>query len=407
MNTLFIHQNFPSQFTHLAAALARRGNRVVGLGLSPQAVPGVEVMAYTLSQHPHPALDGLLQESASNTLRGEGAALAALQLKEQGFAPDLVCVHPGWGEAFFLRDIFPKSRILCYLEYYYHAFGADSNFDPEFPHQSYPQRFHLRMKNTPFLPALETMDRGVCPTAWQKSLFPACYRDRIEVIHDGIDTTAVRPSAQVVVTLKRDNLTLTPDDEVVTYVARSLEPSRGYHIFMRALPELLGRRPKAHVLIVGDHTTSYSPRPVDGRSYKDIYLNEVAAQLDMSRVHFLGKLRYAQFLAILQVSTAHVYLTVPFVLSWSVIEAMSAGCLLVGSATPPVREVIRHGENGLLFDYFSPSHLADTVATALERRDEMLPLRQQARRTAVERYDLETVCLPRQFKLIEDLLFSP
>jgi glycosyltransferase involved in cell wall biosynthesis len=201
----------------------------------------------------------------------------------------------------------------------------------------------------------------------------------------------------------RNNLTLTVQDEVITFVSRNLEPCRGYHRFVRSLPEIMARRPKAHVLIVGGDGVSYSAPSAEGLSYRQIFLEEVKEQVDWSRVHFLGKIPYADFLCVLQLSSVHVYLTYPFVLSWSMLEAMAAQALVVGSATAPVTEVIRHGENGLLVDFFSSEGLVNAVCEVLDHPDRMLEIRQQARRTILERFDLATVCLPRQIELIETL----
>ena len=198
-------------------------------------------------------------------------------------------------------------------------------------------------------------------------------------------------------------LTLGRDDEVITFVNRNLEPYRGWHVFARTLPEILRRRPKAQVLIVGGDEVSYGAKPKDGISFRQRYWEEVADRVDASRVHFLGKLPYAQFTRVLQVSGAHVYLTYPFVLSWSTLEAMSLGALVIGSRTPPVDEVIRDGENGLLVDFFDQKGIADAVDRVFEHPDRMQALRDAARRTAVERYDLKRVCLPRQLEIIEGL----
>ncbi len=223
------------------------------------------------------------------------------------------------------------------------------------------------------------------------------------MIHDGIDTVKVKPDATVKMQLARDNLTLTVRDEVITFVSRNLEPCRGYHQFMRALPEIMARRPQTHVVIVGGDEVSYSAPPAGGQTYRQQFLEEVKDRIDVSRIHFLGKIPYSDFIRVLQLSSVHVYLTYPFVLSWSMLEAMAAQALVVGSATAPVTEVIRHGENGLLVDFFSSEELVNAVCEVLDHPDRMLEIRRQARRTILERFDLRSVCLPRQVELIERL----
>jgi glycosyltransferase involved in cell wall biosynthesis len=220
------------------------------------------------------------------------------------------------------------------------------------------------------------------------------------VLHEGIDTVRARPDRDATVALARDNLVLRAGDEIVTFVARNLEPYRGYHQFMRTLPRILAERPRARAVIVGGDGVSYGSSPPDGGSWKTRILREVAGDLDMSRVHFLGRVTHNALLRLLQISAAHVYLTYPFVLSWSLLEAMSAGALIVGSDTAPLREVIEHGRNGLLCDFFDNAGLADLVVGALENPTRHAALRQAARRTVVERFDLEAVCLPRWRRLI-------
>src|SRR5439155_7868886 len=222
------------------------------------------------------------------------------------------------------------------------------------------------------------------PTLWQQSRFPRVYRPGIRVIHDGIDTDRVTPGR--------------PQDELITYVSRNLEPYRGFHTFVRAIPEIQRRRPKARIVIVGGDEVSYSPRLPTGETYRARLLRELEGKIDLSRVHFVGKLPYSDYVSVLRSSSVHVYLTYPFVLSWSLIEALSAGCLVVASRTPPVEEAIRHGENGLLTDFFSTEEIAASVDEALKGRHEHL--REAARRTAVEGYDLSRVCLPQQLNLV-------
>jgi glycosyltransferase involved in cell wall biosynthesis len=216
--------------------------------------------------------------------------------------------------------------------------------------------------------------------------------------HEGIDTALVRPNPEAELTLKDYGLTLTARDEVITYVARNLEPYRGFHTLMRALPEIQNRRPSAHIIIVGAEAVSYSPSPPKGQTYKQKMLAEVGAQLDMRRIHLMGQVLYETLLRIYQISSVHVYLTYPFVLSWSLLEAMSAGCAVVASRTAPVEEIMTDGLNGHLVDFFDPAKLAARVDEVIETPN--IEIRKQARRTVVERFDLQTICMPRQIELL-------
>jgi glycosyltransferase involved in cell wall biosynthesis len=235
----------------------------------------------------------------------------------------------------------------------------------------------------------------MAPTRWQQRQFPAPYASRLNVVHDGIDTDLASP-------LQNENRK--EEEELVTYVARNLEPYRGFHVFMRAIPHLQRLRPRAKIVIVGGDEVSYSPRLPAGETYRARLLRELDGRIDLSRVRFLGKIPYAEYLALLRRSSVHVYLTYPFVLSWSLLEAMACGCLVVGSRTAPVEEVIADGENGLLVDFFSPEQIAARVDHALSRQNDLSHLRDKARKSVVERFDLKRVCLPAQLSLVERLM---
>jgi glycosyltransferase involved in cell wall biosynthesis len=322
-----------------------------------------------------------------------------LELNAAGFVPDLVVGHPGWGETWMVKDVWPGARLLAFQEFFY---GADLNFDPEFPEPEQEGRFRLRVKNAGLLPGLESMDWGLSPTEWQRQQFPSDYRRRISVIFDGVDSRRVCPERVPRLTLGTPEVTLEEGDEIVTFVNRNLEPYRGYHVFMRALPRLFQLRPQARVVIVGGEGCSYGSPPPRG-NWRDLFLAEVRERIDLSRVHFVGMLTYGALTNLFRMSRCHVYLTYPFVLSWSMIEAMSCGALVLGSRTGPVEEVIRDGHNGLLFDFFDTEAIAVRVTEVLAQPERFQALRQQARRTVVERYDLLSQCLPRQLELVQAL----
>ncbi|MET7242082.1 glycosyltransferase family 4 protein [Methylobacterium sp. EM32] len=401
MRVLFVHQNFPGQYRHVAPALAARpGTEVVALGINPApALPGVRHIRYAVAGRSTPGIHPLAASFETATLRGEAAARAARALRDEGFHPDVICGHSGWGETLFLKDVWPRARLLTFAEFYYGATGADSGFDPEFP-AGEGDALRTRARNAGQLLAFEASDRLVSPTAWQASRIPAVFRDRLSVIHDGIDTDLLKPDPGARITLGRDRLSLGAADEVVTFVNRNLEPYRGYHSFMRALPEILRRRPRARAVIVGGSDTSYGAKPPAGRTWREIFLDEVRGELDLSRVHFVGKIPYRDYVDLLRVSGVHVYLTYPFVLSWSMLEAMALGACVVGSATPPVEEVIRHRENGILVDFFAKDAIAEAVVSVLADPGSASPLRKAARQTALA-YDLTRVCLPAHLRLIE------
>jgi len=401
MKVLFVHQNFPAQYRHLAPALAKRGDVAVALGENPgEALPGVRHLRYK----PPPSQGGkdthrYVRRFENAVFRGQQVARGALSLKARGFSPDLVCCHPGWGEGLFLRDVWPDAKLLYYFEYYFRSAGGDVGFDPP-GEVSIDDAGRVRTLNATHLMSLEQADWGQTPTRWQHSRFPDWAQARMSVVHEGVDTRAIRRRENAEYALP-DGRKLRRGDEVVTFIARGLEPYRGFPNFMRSLPEILARRPAAQVVMVGGDEPHYGSKPPDGGTWKETLLAELGGRLPLERVHFTGKVPHAALLDLLSLSSAHVYLTYPFVLSWSMLEAMSLGCLVIGSATAPVQEAIEDGVNGLLVDFFSPDAIAAAVVRALADPAATAPLRAAARRTVQERYDLRDVCLPGQIALAD------
>lgn len=388
---------------HLARHLsAIPGNEVVFITQRKDvALPGVKNIVYRPQRPVTQGVHHYLLETETGVLNAQAVARAALSLKESGFVPDVMLGHNGWGEIWYLKDVFPQTPLIGYFEFFYRFRGADVGFDSAEP-QIFDTAPRIRTKNLGNLIALDSVDLGQTATRWQRSLYPERYQSMLHAVHEGIDTRLVAPNPDARLRLPNSGMDLSRDDEVVTYVARNLEPHRGFPIFMRSLPAVLKRRPNAQVLIVGGDEVSYGHRLPDGKTHKQLMLDELGQSLDLARVHFLGKVSYLSYLQILQLSKVHVYLTYPFVLSWSMLEAMSAGCLLVASETAPVEEVIRDGENGLLVDFFSPDEIAERVIAALEAgRNGYADIRLNARRTIVENYDLKSICLPAQLRLLE------
>lgn len=412
MRFLFIHQNFPGQFKFLAPALAATPtNEVHALcrdtGLS-SAWQGVRLHYYAPSRSSSVEIHPFAAETETKLIRADAVLQRAQAMRADGFVPDVIVAHPGWGESLFLKDIWPTAKLGIYCEFFYHTDGLDVGFDPEFGEVDIAERCRVQMKNLNMLMHMQVADAGIAPTHFQAQTFPAWFRDKIRVIHDGIDTEQVRPNPKIQIQLT-PHLTLSRDDEVITFVNRNLEPYRGYHSFMRALPEILRQRPRAHILIVGGDAVSYGAAPASGTSWKQIYLEEVRAQIadaDLARVHFLGNLPYDYFIPLLQLSSVHVYLTYPFVLSWSLLEAMSAGCAIVASDTAPVREAIQDGETGRLVNFFDAASLTAQICRLLDTPEERQRLGTNARQFVIEHYDLRMVCLPAQLDWIADLMHS-
>lgn len=409
MRLLFIHQNFPGQFKSLAPALAADPhNTVVAMTMQDISVhewQGVKLVRYSPARGSTPNIHPWIIDFESKVVRAEACFRAALQLRDQGFTPEVIIAHPGWGESLFLKDVWPKARLGIYCEFFYRQEGADMNFDPEFPRKDPGEICRLRLKNINNLLHFDIADAGISPTRWQASTFPEPFRSKIAVVHDGIDTQALTPNSQIGLTINK-NTSLTKKDSVLTFVNRNLEPYRGYHIFMRALPEILKRYPHTHVMIVGGDGTSYGAKPKGGATWRDIFANEVRPCISddkWERVHFLGNIPYNIFIALLQLSTVHVYLTYPFVLSWSLLEAMSIGCAIVASNTSPVREAIQHDKTGRLVDFFNIKGIAEEVCSLLDSPSSRERLGKNARFFAQNNYDLKSICLPRQLEWVTSL----
>lgn len=385
MKILFVHQNMPAQFKHLAPALAEDGHQVRFLTQTVRAaLPGVESEIYAAppkSPPGHPYL-GLLEPAVRN---GQQVARALQAMQRKGFAPDLVIAHSGWGEPLFVKDVAPRARLIVYAEYFYQPRGADIGFDPEEPF-SIDMVCRTRLKNAHLLAALEACDAAVTPTRWQRDSHPRPYWPKLRQIHEGLDLARLvrRPEAS----LRTPNGTLLQRGmPIVTYVARNLEPYRGLRTMVRAIPAILAAAPEAHIVLVGGRGTSYGRRPPSPHAD---WLSAMQAEVpvDPARVHCLGYLDYERYLDLLSLSRAHVYLTYPFVLSWSMLEAMAMGAPLVASDTAPVREVIQHGWNGLLTDFFDPDALARTVAGLLSG-SMAASLTARARATVERQYPVE------------------
>ena len=375
MKVLFIHQNFPGQFLHLAADLAKqKRNKVVALSIYQQPVPeGVELRPYTLLRQSASETHPLLHNQEAHILRAEACASAAFQLKREGFVPDIIIAHPGWGEALFMKDVFPQAKLLIYCEYYYAHEGQDVGFDPEIPTLNFEQRCRLRLKNITNLLSMEIADAAISPTQWQKSTYPSWAQEKISVIHEGINQARLHYNPNAKLTLaasgNHKEINFKPGDELLTYVSRNLEPVRGFQIFMRTLPEVQRLRPNAHTIVVGGNDISYGHHAPNGLSWKDHLLAEVGEQLDMNRIHFVGKVPYNNYLDILNVSRVHAYWTTPFVLSWSFLEAAISGTCVVASDTPPVQEFAER-LGVITLPFFDHGMFADTLVERLSTKNE-------------------------------------
>ena len=392
MNILFVHQNFPGQYRQIVEWLgARGGHQIVFLTqrTNVPAIPGVRLVSY--KSHHRSAKDSYALSRYFEDCMGAayGAMLACRDLNVAGFVPDVVVGHVGWGELSLIKNVWRNVPIIGYWEYFFLSEGGSVGFDREFP-ASPDSHLVMKARNAINYLTLPDIDLGQSPTHWQMNTYPAEFRRQSYVCHDGIRTDRLLPNPTAGVPLSRLGRTVTADDEVFTYMSRNMEPTRGFHVFMRSLPTILAQRPNARVLIVGGNEASYGNASTTEGGYRADLEREVGDRIDWSRVHFLGRLPYADFRRVIQISRCHIYLTVPFVLSWSLLECMSMQATIIASDTEPVREVVTHGETGLLVDYFSPDALAKQVIEVLSHPAEYGHLGPAARNHVVEHYDFLT-----------------
>ncbi|WP_415770864.1 glycosyltransferase family 4 protein [Pseudomonas sp. LB3P38] len=386
MNLLIIHQNFPGQFRHVAlAALSRPSITVTAIGRdTAPGVSGVKLFRYRPLRKKSDDVHPYLHKYEEAILDGQQVLRVLSKLKQEGYCPDVILAHPGWGETLFVKDVYPGTPLIHFCEYYYHSKGADMGFDPEFP-CAVDASSRLRLLNSMHLLNLEQCDVGISPTHWQRSLFPPNYHSKIHVIHEGVPLQSPEPVPVTSVKLPGGHV-IKAGQSIVTYVARNLEPYRGFHSFMRAIPYIQAQCPDAQIVIVGGDGVSYGRMPVGHENWRSKMVAEL--KVDLSRVHFSSKLPYTTYRAVLQVSKVHVYLTYPFVLSWSLLEAMASGCVVIASDTAPVKEVVVDGVNGVLVDFFDSEAMAGKVCNILKSSDDFSLIKESAISTA-SRFDVK------------------
>lgn len=387
-DVLFIHSNFPGQFGDIAKMLMADGYRCAAIG--SKTAPGIPNMPIARWSHDKGTTQGIFPSAIraeADLIRGRAAAEAAIKLREQGFAPKLIIGHPGWGETVAMRQVFPDARIVLFGEFYYQAQGTDIDFDHEFEPPDFERGFTGYAKNATLAMTYADADAIVCPTQFQANTLPAVFHPKIRIIHEGVNVDAAHPDPDVKFELA-DGRVLDRSTPVFTHINRHLEPLRGLHPFMRALPDALAEAPDAHAVIIGNESASgYGARPPKGKTWKQVFWEEIEGRVDASRVHFLGRVDHARMLKALQVSAAHVYFTYPFVLSWSLLEAMASECLVLASDTAPLHEVVVDGENGRLLDFFDTRALSTAMVEAALHPERFAEMRKAARRTVVSGYD--------------------
>lgn len=405
MNILFVHQNFPGQFKFLAPALLAKGHSVNALCIGEnqkQPKNKINIFYYQIKRSTTKDIHPYVSDFETKVIRGEACYLKGIEIKKNGFYPDVIISHHGWGESMFLHHVWPNAKIGLYCEFFYKISGADVGFDPEFESTKSFDHNRIQLKNINNYVHFENASKAISPTFWQASTFPSFFRKKITVIHDGIDTKFLRPNKNASLIINK-TINISSNDEIITFVNRNLEPYRGYHIFMRSLPKILKERPNLKVLIVGGDGVSYGQKAPNGKTWKNIFYDEIKSCLSDSerkRIFYLGYISYEHYLLLLQLSSIHIYLTYPFVLSWSLLEAMSVGCPIIASDTQPIHEVITNNKNGLLCNFFDYNQLSSMVINLLEDPTLREKIGNNARKFAINNYDIKS-CLDKQIDWVE------
>ncbi|MBQ9245778.1 glycosyltransferase [bacterium] len=399
MKILFLHRNFPAQFKYLATELAKDTNNEVVFvtnNADTKTFGNIKKYTYKLKRKVPDDCHRYLRFYEETIIHGQSAAEVLLALQMQGFRPDIIYGH-SWGSSLFVKEIFPDVPYIAHLEWYYNPVNSDVDFGGK--QLDVDEKASLKIKNSHILQDLISCDYGISPTQWQKTQFPSVFYDKIKVMHEGIDTDICKPDENVVFNIPNTNINLTRNDEILTYATRGMEEYRGFPEFMKAVSILMKQRPNLHVIIGGDDRVCYG-RHLANDTFKNKMLREL--DFDMKRLHFVGSLIYREYIKILQVSTAHVYLTYPFVLSWSFLEAMAAKCTIIASNTAPVKEVMQDAYNGILTDFFDVNELVRKINEVLDNKDKYKYLGENARKTIVQNYDLKML-LPKYIDFIKSV----
>ena len=407
MKILFCHPNMPGQYKHLAPAMAADPNNQVVFITKPKPdvnLPDITKVEYEVGREPPKETHRYLVNFERALFQGQEVWRVCNELKKQGFVPDVIVTHPGWGDTLFMKDIFHGTPMLSFLEFYYNPYASDVSFIEDEEENDADDHGRIRIKNACNLFNLEQCDWGITPTYFQLIQNPSIFFPKISVLHDGIDTDHVTPNDGNAKIKLPNGKVLTAEDEVVTHIARNFEPYRGFPQVMRAINEILQKRPNAQVVVVGADDVSYGKRLPNNQTYRQKMLEELKDTLDLSRLHFIGYLAYDDMLNVMRISSAHIYMTVPFVLSWSSMESMAAGVPLIASSTTPVLEIVEDGVNGQLVDFFDHKQLAETVIKTLEKKgsDEIEAMRKAARQTIIDKYNKKDL-LPMHQQLIIDV----
>ncbi len=409
MKILFVHQNYPGQFRESLPRLSAGGtHQIVFLTKRRVDAPqqGHTIAVYRDEHRTDAKVHRMARLFDTQVATGAAVRDACADLKKRGFVPDVIVGHAGWGELMFIKDVYPDAPMASYFEYYFIPKGGCVAYDPEFPEAPHVETL-LHARNAMNYLTLARSAAGFTATDWQKQTYPPLFHPTMHVLHEGIRTDLLTPDHTSDLRVEAGGRTFSRDDELVTYIARNLEPIRGTHTMLRSLPALQKLRPKAQVAIIGADGVSYGRELAGGETFRQRFVRELGNKVDWSRVHFVGQVAYHDLVSLLRLSRAHVYLTAPFVISWSMMEAMALEKVIIASDNAPVRQFIAPGKTGLLVDFFNPAQLAETIARVCDKPSDFAPIGQAARREIVENYDFKTVAFPAFERFLEHVATLP
>lgn len=395
MHILFVHQNFPAQFGHVAVHLARKGYRCTCISAAtPPKVPGIEVLQYQQRSGAR-EVNHYCSRTFENQVWSSHALYETLE-KRPDIQPDLIVAHSGYVSPLFLRELYPRTPQVGYFEFFYQPHDSEMDFRDDLYVQPALDFMRCRARNAQLLLDLHNCDAGYCPTEYQRSVMPPEYHPKLRAIFDGIDTEIWKRDFNP--PRRYNDLTLPLGAKIVTYVSRGFESKRGFDIFLQTADQICKARADVHVVVVGEDRVVYGNDGVitGNKTFKEWCIDKYRP--DLSRIHFIGRLPPVQLSQLLSLSDLHIYLTAPFVLSWSLLNAMSCGCPILASDTGPVRDVIQENQTGWLSDFFRVDQFTEKALHVLASPERSRQLGENCRELITSRYSL-SVCLPKMEEL--------
>lgn len=389
---VFMHQNYPAQFGPISQFLLQNYDVEVSFfsqTASKQPAAGIKHYTYKPAKTGHeenPYFFSRYFEEECASCHGVYSAMQLVSLK-----PDVLIGHVAFGNMGLMHVEYPDVPKIGFFELFYDPYGRHSDNRPEYPAPK-PNRLRIPLRNATQLIELEYCTKGYSPTPFQRSTYPTAYQPKLSALFDGIDTSFYQPGE--VAADSELPRSWPADAKVVTYVSRGLEAMRGFDIFMEVAHKVSQQRKDVHFVIAGNPKTHYGSEMIVIKepTFKEFVMKK--HDYDLSRFHFLEWISESALRDLYRLSACHFYWTVPFTLSWSLFQGMSAGCLVLASDSAPVRDIVRDGENGRLVEPYDVDALVENMLDMLDNPAKFQPWREQARADMVANYGFD-ICLPK------------